>query len=321
MRAFLKRLLTKGEARRGAKSVTEPEPMHRWSAEQLARAKAYLETRRSEDFTTEDHYLIVDYLVQRYLPEDDVRTEAAWQATQAELRAKVDANIEKAKNRKPGELADWELQKAAEARRQDLLKSSYSVSRDDFERYILGALAKFPFGAGAKALPAADAELLWQASATLPVSALPEDRYKVRDAKDGLIRYHPAMLETCTVLRRNYEALRRAQNAGCLEMKVVVRRTCACYGPVLDGKQVRVDAALAAFESDLTHAPLLPPPQATCCSRENPSLCDVALLPVMPPKEGDDVEFSAWMENLFQVKRLEGNWLQAFELSSRAGPS
>jgi hypothetical protein len=299
MRAFLKKLLTNGNASPGAVPEAEPTPMQRWSPEQLAQTKAYLEARRPKDITTDDHYLIVDYLVQRYLPQDDVRTEAQWQEAKTKLRAKVDANIEKAKPRKPDEPGDWELRNAAEARRRELLSTSYFVSREEFDRLILGALARFPFGAGVKSLSADDAESLWQASATLPASALPADRYKVRDAKNGLVRYHPAMLETCTTLRRNYEVLRRAQTAGCIEVKAIVRQGCACYGAALDGKRVRVDAALAAFESDSTHAPLLPPPQADCCLREDPRLCDVTLLPVMPSGEGDDPEFGAWLEDLF----------------------
>lgn len=320
LRAFLKRLLTKGGAQPGANSEGEPAPMRRWSAEQLARTKAYLEARRPENFTTEDHHLIVDYLVQRYLPKDDARTEAEWEAAQEKLRAKVDANIEEAKNRKPDELANWELRNAAEARRRELLSTSYFVSREDFEQFVLVALARFPFGAGVKSLPVVDAELLWQASATLPASALPGDRYKVRDARDGLLRYHPAMLETCTALRRNYEILRRAQNARCVEMKAVVQRGCTCYGGILDGKQLRVDAALAAFEGDSTDAPLLPPPQAACCLREDPRLCDVTLLPVTPPYEGDEPEFGAWLEGVTGVDRLDANWLQALNQASGTKP-
>lgn len=78
--------------------VTMPRPegaMQRWSPEELGLVRLYLETLPPERWTVDDHMMMVDYLVQRYLPEEDLRTEAEWLATRATLMGRVQANMEK----------------------------------------------------------------------------------------------------------------------------------------------------------------------------------------------------------------------------------
>lgn len=69
-------------------------PMKRWTPEKLLEVKVYLETKAPSLFTREDHYLVVDYLAMRYLPEDDNRTEEEWQAARTKLHRKIDLNID-----------------------------------------------------------------------------------------------------------------------------------------------------------------------------------------------------------------------------------
>src|SRR3546814_13779316 len=57
--------------------------------------KIYLEALPPAQWVLDDHMMMVDYLVQRYLPADDLRTEAEWLATRATLMGKVQANLEK----------------------------------------------------------------------------------------------------------------------------------------------------------------------------------------------------------------------------------
>lgn len=69
-------------------------PMERWSIERLQEVKEYLEDKDPATLTREDHYLVVEYLVHRYLPDDSTITEAQWQAKRAELRAKIGWNLD-----------------------------------------------------------------------------------------------------------------------------------------------------------------------------------------------------------------------------------
>lgn len=69
--------------------------MERWTPGELALARLYLETLPPDQWTLDDHMLLVDWLVQRYLPSDDMRTEAEWLAVRANLMGRVQANMEK----------------------------------------------------------------------------------------------------------------------------------------------------------------------------------------------------------------------------------
>jgi hypothetical protein len=69
-------------------------PMQRWSQEKLSGIKQYLECKPSIEWAPEDHYLAVEYLVQRYLPADDTRTESEYQAALEKLKRKIDWNID-----------------------------------------------------------------------------------------------------------------------------------------------------------------------------------------------------------------------------------
>lgn len=76
--------------------TTMPRPdgaMERWTPEQLGLVKLYLETLPQEKWTIDDHMMMVDYLVQRWLPADDMRSESEWLATRATLMGRVQANM------------------------------------------------------------------------------------------------------------------------------------------------------------------------------------------------------------------------------------
>lgn len=76
--------------------TTMPRPdgaMERWTPEQLGLVKLYLETLPPERWTIDDHMMMVDYLVQRWLPADDMRAESEWLATRATLMGRVQASM------------------------------------------------------------------------------------------------------------------------------------------------------------------------------------------------------------------------------------
>lgn len=81
------------EAYKGGTAAPPPGSITRWSPGELALVKHYLETKPPSAFTLDDWMLVVDYLVQKYLPPDVLLTEAEWLATRAGLMGKVQANL------------------------------------------------------------------------------------------------------------------------------------------------------------------------------------------------------------------------------------
>lgn len=68
--------------------------MQRWTVGERELVKLYLEALPPSEWTLDDNMLMVDYLVQRYLPADDLRTEAEWLATRSTLMGRVQASME-----------------------------------------------------------------------------------------------------------------------------------------------------------------------------------------------------------------------------------
>ncbi len=73
--------------------VGAPPPMRRWAPEELGIVKLYLESLAPEQFQLDDWMMLVDWIVQRYLPEDELRSEAEWLAVRANLMGRVQANM------------------------------------------------------------------------------------------------------------------------------------------------------------------------------------------------------------------------------------
>lgn len=72
---------------------TPPGMMERWTPAELDLVKLYLESLPPEKWTLDDHMMAVDFVVQRYLPADELKTEAQWLATRSGLMGKVQANL------------------------------------------------------------------------------------------------------------------------------------------------------------------------------------------------------------------------------------
>lgn len=70
--------------------------MERWNDAERALVKLYLEHLPPAEWTLDDHMMAVDWLYQRYLPVDDMRSEAEWLTTRASLMGRVQANMENA---------------------------------------------------------------------------------------------------------------------------------------------------------------------------------------------------------------------------------
>lgn len=70
-----------------------PGAMARWAPAELELVKAYLQSIPPAEFTLDDWMMLVDYIVQRYLPDDDMRTEAQWLATRSNMMGRVQASL------------------------------------------------------------------------------------------------------------------------------------------------------------------------------------------------------------------------------------
>lgn len=85
-----------GERFKGEKRIPHPRPdglMARLDESQLALLRLYLENLPPDEWVAEDWSLLVDFLVHRYLPADDMRTEAEWLAQKSVLMGKVQSAV------------------------------------------------------------------------------------------------------------------------------------------------------------------------------------------------------------------------------------
>jgi hypothetical protein len=80
--------------RDSTKPVPNPGMMERWGKDEMGLVRLYLESVFPGDWTLDDHMLCVEWVIQRYLPADELRTEAEWLATKASLMGKVQANMD-----------------------------------------------------------------------------------------------------------------------------------------------------------------------------------------------------------------------------------
>jgi len=185
----------------------------------------------------------------------------------------------------------WQVQNEEQEVRQRILTTPYGLQLDEFRSVLLPTLCRFPFVPEAATLNLEMVKNLWLASAPFCSKADWETKCAASDARDALLRLHPVVLETCCVLRRNYEDLRRAKAAGCSEVKVVARKSCSCLRR-LDGQFLNVDQALGGFDAFNSSIWLLPLIEGGCAKAEDPSVCDVSVLAIPPVPTGDDKEFA-----------------------------
>lgn len=68
--------------------------MERWGAHEIALVKLYLGALPVDVYTLEDWLLLVDWIVQRYLPADAAKTEAEWFAVRAALAGKIQSKVD-----------------------------------------------------------------------------------------------------------------------------------------------------------------------------------------------------------------------------------
>lgn len=183
---------------------------------------------------------------------------------------------------------------------------------EDFKTVLVPALNRFPCVGEASGLSDGLTTLLWHASTKHEANAEPVERCVIAQARDSLIgAIHPSVLKTCSQLRHHYEVLRRAKNAGCDTVRVVVRAECKCLHASLDGVELSVSDALSAYYDGTSNAPLFPPAETYCAGLDSPDMCSVYLTAVEPPAPDDDAELAAQIRKILRPdaeKTLPENW-------------
>ncbi len=105
----------------------KPGMMTRWTPEELDFVQLYLEALPPEQWTLDDHMMSVEFVVQRYLPAEQLTTEAEWLATKATLMGKVQANLK---------------QEATPEQADKLIAALPSTPADATEQFALDRLEK-----------------------------------------------------------------------------------------------------------------------------------------------------------------------------------
>lgn len=259
--------------------IKNHEAFRRWSASELQEKKLYLENKPPEEFTTEDHYLMAEWVIQRYLPEGEEPTPEQWSKTIGSIRQKININIKK---KAAGELVKTEY----------VPVEPYALTKEDFLKDIVPTFLRFgplpdPY------LKDRQGNAIWNSffEFTQPYS------YKHGEARDALILFCDTYLAERLVqdLGRTYTTLRKAQLEGSAKVKVVCTGKQCPDCMALDGKKLGVEELLASFKSG---NPSFPHPLQ---HEEEVSWCPAPYLsPELPLREGDDPEFHAWL-----VKHLE----------------
>lgn len=208
--------------------------------------------------------------------------------------------------------ATWQVENDRRQKIDELMNSSYFMTFEDFKTVLLPALNRFPFVGEAPEVSDELDTLLWQASADDKASAKHLEPHVIAEARASLIGYvHPSVLKTCSQLRHHYEVLRRAKNAGCDTVRVVVHTECKCLHATMDGVELSVNDALSAYYDDTSITPLFPPAETYCSRLDSPDICSVYLTVVEPPAPGADAEFAAQLKKILRMKdnkALPENW-------------
>ncbi len=256
-----------------------PEPYRRWSAQELADKKKYLEGKNSKVFTSEDYYLAAEWIIQRYLPEGDEPTPERWLEMKKHIHAKINKNLDALTNIR------LEIQPVKE----DI---SYHISKAEFKDKIIPVIKNFNFVPDSSRVDT-DGNLLLDS-----LYLLSQDySFEQNEAKSKLIYY----CDTYSVSKlihevvAVYKSLKLAARQGSLNVKVTFYKNHCLACQAYDGKFISIASLLEAFS---TGHPRFPHPTLYT---DEINWCHAPLLmPDIPLKDGDDSSFHEWLVNNLQ---------------------
>jgi hypothetical protein len=267
----------------------------RWSKEELASKKQYLETKNPAEFMPDDWMMVVDYLVQKYLPQDVMMDDAKWQE-------KRSAMAEQMRNKMPEMAAVAIAAKTKNTRTPMPEPIKYSLTREDFDLDILPNLTRFSFVPDPQDLDWGGRPL---ANSFFLLSS--PDYPDIRAAKDWIMGKCDdfAVMHVARALRQNYETLRTAEIAGYKSVRVMSssRHTCQeCKK--LDRSELLIADLLTAYGNATVAFPHEMPPYNE--DDDTAQWCaDVRLSALGQPSNHNlnyDPKLAAWIDEHFKKK-------------------
>lgn len=266
-----------------------PKVFARWSQEELASKKLYLETKNQAEFTLDDWMMAVDYLVQRYAPKDTNIDVKKWQE-------KRSAMAERIRNKMP-EMATAAISANFSKTRMPMPEPiKYSLTREDFDFDILPNLIRFSFIPDPQNLdwagrPLADSFFLLSSP----------DYPDIRAAKDMVMGKCDdfAVMHVASALRRNYETLRSAQANGVISVMAITSKRACSMCKSLNGMKYSVSDLLESYRNRTVAFPHETPP-----FDEDDDTChwcdDLILLTLANQISNHDPKLEALLKNHFK---------------------
>jgi hypothetical protein len=256
-------------------SSGRPNPFVRWSGEELAAKKCYLEDKPPSQFTRQDYELLIEWLVQRYLPKHYVMTEQAWTQKKMVLMSRIDKNIESEKS------------SAATPEAPGTPREKYVLSKKDFESAIVPCLLRFSFFLPTSTLDwhgGTFGEAYWLI-ASHTYSDRSEGRSRITGKCDEFA-IEQVIREHC----RPFEIIMNARLAGSTMIQVspASNQCPACRTKVCRNESI--DELLGSFRRG---AP--PFPHEIMTEDTNDWCRSPIVTPAIEPRPGDDLNFHRWL--------------------------
>ena len=267
------------------KKPSSAESFVRWSPEEIARKKHYLETSDPKSFTIDDWMMVSDYLVQRYWPKDKVVDVEKLRTNRVAMQKRVRKHLPEIQ---AAAVANIEAKNSPKPR---IEPARYHLTREDFDIDILPNLCKFSFVPPHKNLdwrgnPLANSYWL------LSSSHYPD----IRAAKDVCIGKCDdfSIMHVSSALRHHYEMLRNAQIEDYEFVKISSSSRACPECKKLDGEKFRIMDLLAKFRD----ASIGFPHELSYEEEyDTPNWCDgIMFFTVIKPNPGVDPKFAAWLE-------------------------
>jgi hypothetical protein len=256
-------------------SSARPESFVRWSSEELAEKKRYLEKKPPSQFERKDYELLIEWLFQRYLPKDYVMTEKAWTEKKFVLMSRIDKNIEAANS---CTTMPWVPEPPRE---------KYVLSRNDFEAAIIPCLLQFSFFLPISTLDwhgGRFGEAYWLI-ASHTYSDQSEGRSRIMGKCDEF-----AIAQVIWEHRHPFEIIMNAKLAGNTMVQVSpARKQC----PACSLKLRRNESIDELIESFRRGAP--PFPHEIMTEDTNDWCRSPIVVPAIEPRPGDNRDFHRWL--------------------------
>jgi hypothetical protein len=235
-----------------------------WTPVERNLVKAYLESSSKDGLTLPDWLLVIDYLYQRYCPEQVAQADAEMVATRQKVRERVTNNyveMEEARTKGPSPLIQkrFEEQSTKHQAEQNLLRTGIPLSKDDFKSIIIPILKGY--NNSFKDYSETDIAMLYDYGNSV---------YAVHSvAKDYFISHNrgESLAVSAALLKNSYEKLSAAASLGRF-VKILVPQGHNCCLSIFHECHVTASDLLSAYSNPAGRFPIFPPYETPCFKNE-----------------------------------------------------